>query len=924
MSGDGESRGRRGGTAAFVRRALSRRWVQVYLALLVLSHVVQILPHGWIDRAVESVVRTIIGQPAAAPPARGEPRLVEVPAQRDAGAVPGTSVTLGVRTWDGPAGSDPLPIVLLHGSPSSGADDFARFAPLLNERGFDVVGVSLPGFGGSEALVPSYSIVANARYTLAAMDALGIERAHLAGWSQGGGSVLHAARIAPERVATATLLASIGVQEAEGSGDYYFEHGKYALGFAALVVAPELIPHFGLLGPRALRHAFLRNFWDTDQRPLEGIMRSIETPTLIIQGREDFLVDAWTAERSHDLIGPSRLVMLDAGHFFPVGSGPDSEIAADAMASFLARHDEPGVPVRRGAADLAPDFTEEDPTLGPLHVTHFTPWWLLVLAIVLATFISEDLTVIAVGLLIVSGTIDRGVGLMGCFLGIVIGDYGIWAIGRFAGRRILSWPFFRRVLPEPSLEKWRRIFDRHVAKTVFLSRMLPGTRLPMYLAAGILARRSARFLFWVTIAVAVWTPLLLILTALIGPGLLGFFREIFHGPWAILAAFVVLMVLLRLVEYEATALGRQRLKADLQRLVSPEFWPPWIFYVPVVPMVAWLSLRHRGPMTFTCANPGIANGGGVIGESKAAIAAGFGRDAPEFLHSVLVPAGASPEQRARLAVDTVRHDEGLGGYPVILKPDFAQRGHALKLARHDDDVHAYFQSMHRDAILQRYHPGPHEVGVLWSRVPGTGATPDELSGEIFSITRKVFPVVEGDGRRPLERLIWEHPRFRMQARTFLKRFDAQSDRVLDEGEELRLVVAGNHCQGTMFVDGADLITPELRRRIDAIARSFRDPESGAGIDFGRFDIRCASEDALKRGEGFAIVELNGTLSESTNIYDPQRSVLWAYAVLFRQWRRLFRLGHARRREGVEPLRVRSLFRLIREHYRGRPGSPVSD
>lgn len=892
--------------ASGVRRLFGKRWFRVYLGLLIASQIVQLIV--WRDYL----------------PPKSEYSFVSVPAERDSGPVKGTSVRLGLRRWSATQPSRYPPIILLHGSPSSGGSDFERFAPLLTARGFDVIAIDFPGFGRSDALVPDYSIIANGRYALSAMEALSIPRAFIGGWSEGGGAAMEAADLAPDRVAALALLGSIGVQEAEGSGDYHFEHFKYALGFVFLVAAPEIVPHFGLLGPRSIRYAFLRNFWDTDQRPLEDLMRRLKTPTLIIQGRHDFLVHPWTAERSHHLIGPSRLLMLDDSHFFPVHLDANSRLAADAMASFFKRHATPGVIVRRGVADLVPDFNKAPPTLGGFHLTHSTPWWLVVVAIILGTFISEDLTVIGVGLLIVSGQIDPGVGLIGCFLGIVLGDYGLWAIGRFAGRRVMRWPFFRRVLPEASLEKWRRIFGRHVAKTVFLSRMLPGTRLPMYLAAGILATRSRIFLFWVTIAVAVWTPLLLVLTALIGPRLLGVFREVFHGPWAILAAFFVLYVLIRLVEYEATALGRQRLKADLRRMTKLEFWPAWLFYLPLGPYFALLALRHRGPMTFTCANPGIRNGGGVIGESKSQIAEGFASGDEGLLHSALIPAGARPEERARRAIELIGEDADLGGYPVVLKPDFAQRGHGVKLARSNEDVHRYFESMTRDAIVQRYDPGPMEAGILWARVPRAGTPTDELEGRIFSITRKVFPEIEGDGERTLERLIWEHPRYRMQAKLFLKRFDAQSDRVLGAGETMRLAEAGNHCQGTMFLDGADLITPALERRIDAIARSFRDPETGAGIDFGRFDVRYTDDGALRRGESFALVELNGTMSESTNLYDPSKSIVWAYSILFRQWRWLFRLGHARRREGVRPLRVRSLYRMIREHYRGRPGSSIAD
>lgn len=910
-------------TRATISRALAplawlarKRWFQIYLALLLISHLVITLaaPDFWIGYHL---------------PPPTDRSTITVPTMSDDAPLDSRTTNLAVLHWESKVPeARHLPILLLHGSPSQGARDFKRFGPALAERGFDVYALDRPGFGASDKWVPSYSIKANARYALAALDELDIDRVHAVGWSQSGGVVLWMADLAPQRLASLTLLGAIGIQEGEGSGNYHFEHFKYAMGYAALVVAAELIPHFNLIGDRAVRHAFIRDFWDTDQRPLRAIMESLQTPTLILQGRTDPLVHAWVAQAHHDIIEPSRLVMLDASHFFPIGEPMDStenlDRAADALADFAARHDTPGTPVRHGAVDFAPDLTADDPTLGPLHLTPTSPWWLVILAIVLATLVSEDLTVIAVGLLIVSGRIDAGVGLAGCFLGIAIGDYSLWAIGRFAGRRALRWPFFRRILPEPSLEKWRRIFDRHVAKTVFISRMLPGTRLPMYLAAGILAKRSKLFLFWVTIAVAVWTPILLVLTAIIGPGLLGFFENIFHGPWAILAAFFVLYLLIRFVEYEATALGRQRLKADLKRLVSVEFWPPWLFYLPLAPYALWLIARYRGPMTFTCSNPGIDNGGGVIGESKTAIARGFENAPTKILHQVLIPQGLPPDQRADHAITHINDDPDLAGFPVILKPDVAQRGHGVKLAKSEEDVRAYFRSMTRDAVIQRYHAGPGEVGVLWARIPNPDTPADQLEGEIFSITRKRFPVIQGDGKRTLERIIWEHPRFRMQARTFLKRFDAQSDRVLEDGEILRLAIAGNHCQGTMFTDGQDLITPELTKAVDDIARAFRHPDTGAAVDFGRFDIRYADDDALKNAENFALVEFNGTMSESTNIYDPEKSVLWTYAVLFRQWTRLFRLGAIRRRQGVRPLRIRSLYRLVRDHYRGRPGSPVSD
>jgi len=89
-------------------------------------------------------------------------------------------------------------------------------------------------------------------------------------------------------------------------------------------------------------------------------------------------------------------------------------------------------------------------------------------------------------------------------------------------------------------------------------------------------------------------------------------------------------------------------------------------------------------------------------------------------------------------------------------------------------------------------------------------------------------------------------------------------------------------------------------------------------------VRYTSDADLRQGRGFVILELNGITSESTNLYDPTRSLLWAYGVLFRQWRVMTDLGAARRNAGSKPPSTRDLFRMVRSHYDRRPRSAVSD
>ncbi|MBL8880655.1 MAG: hypothetical protein JNG88_16200, partial [Phycisphaerales bacterium] len=209
-------------------------------------------------------------------------------------------------------------------------------------------------------------------------------------------------------------------------------------------------------------------------------------------------------------------------------------------------------------------------------------------------------------------------------------------------------------------------------------------------------------------------------------------------------------------------------------------------------------------------------------------------------------------------------------------------------------------------------------GVFTAALSTPRAGEQPRAGAIYSVTDKRFSFIEGDGAHTLEELIWLHPRYRMQAATFLARHSARRDHVFARGERFALAVAGNHCQGTEFRDGSHLITPALRERIDNIARRYD------GFFFGRFDIRYHDAELLRAGQGFAIIELNGVTSESTNIYDPAWSLLRAYRVLFGQWRILFEIGARNRAAGHRVSSLREIIRDARAYYRNRRVSMIAD
>jgi hypothetical protein len=208
--------------------------------------------------------------------------------------------------------------------------------------------------------------------------------------------------------------------------------------------------------------------------------------------------------------------------------------------------------------------------------------------------------------------------------------------------------------------------------------------------------------------------------------------------------------------------------------------------------------------------------------------------------------------------------------------------------------------------VQPFHPGPYEAGVFYYRLPSWSR------GRILSITDKQFPAAVGDGVTTLEQLIWNDSRLRMQAHTFLARHADRRQEIPAAGERVALVMAGNHCQGTLFRDGQHLITKALEDRIDAIAREY------VGFFIGRFDIRYTDVERFKAGEDFTIIELNGTTAESTNIYDPDGSLFAAYRQLFRQWQLVFEIGAANLALGSPSISLEELLRLVRAQ-RATPG-----
>ena len=151
--------------------------------------------------------------------------LVPLPASPDQD--PATLLPVGARLIQVPgeagrtavmeAGAPEAPaVVLIHGFGGS-TFSWRLTVPALAAAGYHAVALDLVDFGLSEKRWDAdTSHAAQARHVLAAMDALGIRRAVVAGHSMGGSVALHLAMAAPERVAALVLVDAAAREPREG------------------------------------------------------------------------------------------------------------------------------------------------------------------------------------------------------------------------------------------------------------------------------------------------------------------------------------------------------------------------------------------------------------------------------------------------------------------------------------------------------------------------------------------------------------------------------------------------------------------------------------------------------------------------------------------------------------------------------------
>jgi pimeloyl-ACP methyl ester carboxylesterase len=234
----------------------------------------------------------------------------------------------GARIWYASYGSG-SPVILLHGGLGHGAN-WGYQVPALTHGGYRAVLIDSRGHGRSTHDERPYSYELMATDVLAVMDALGLERAALVGWSDGATIALILAMKAPSRVAGVFFFAcnvdSSGVKPFELSPALNRCFGRHGSDYAQLSAMPDRFKEFVEAVSLMQR---------TQHNCTAGELAGIGVPVVVVQSENDEFIKAEHAEYLARTIPGAELVVLNGvSHFAPL-QWPERFNAA--MLAFVAR-----------------------------------------------------------------------------------------------------------------------------------------------------------------------------------------------------------------------------------------------------------------------------------------------------------------------------------------------------------------------------------------------------------------------------------------------------------------------------------------------------------------------------------------------------------------------------------------------------------
>jgi len=233
---------------------------------------------------------------------------------------------VGYAVAGAPLGTAGLPVVLFHGTTMNrSAWDFV-IASMPVARTY--IQVEFPGSGESSMPTEPLSVDGLVADAVAVVDALGVSRCHVAGYSLGAVVAAATAAHVPQRVASATLLCGWAATDARMRltfdlwkrlitiGPDMFMRYAMVDGFtaASLTTIEPMVEQMVAMSATAVAPGSIHHL-DLDRVvDISELLPKISAPTLVISGKEDRWVDPAHGKQLADGIRDASFTALPAGH----------------------------------------------------------------------------------------------------------------------------------------------------------------------------------------------------------------------------------------------------------------------------------------------------------------------------------------------------------------------------------------------------------------------------------------------------------------------------------------------------------------------------------------------------------------------------------------------------------------------------------
>ncbi len=202
------------------------------------------------------------------------------------------------------------PLLFLHGGYSS-LEATRELTGLLAED-YEVHGPERPGHGRTADTPEPFAYDTMVRHTLAYLNAIGLARAHVVGFSDGAITGLLLARDHPDRVSSLVAISA----NLDPTG---FVSDEEAAGAMTAKQHEQLEAEYALLSPDGPAHSEvivgkLVDLWTSEPHIPAASLAGVRAPTLVLAGDHDMVALEHTAVIQRSIPGAQLGIVPGAGH----------------------------------------------------------------------------------------------------------------------------------------------------------------------------------------------------------------------------------------------------------------------------------------------------------------------------------------------------------------------------------------------------------------------------------------------------------------------------------------------------------------------------------------------------------------------------------------------------------------------------------